>query len=164
MIEYTDLTGEQVKMTFQKDGLGTDIKDILVIPYLGDNNWLLTENFVRGLEFPGGKIDPGESIVTAVKRELWEETGVHLSPADQWHFIADYQFKDKKRGHVIKRAYVIELATYIEAPIPAEFETIAVHQLTTVDYEQFDAARLSFYMKDAGMATLWQKAKQIVGC
>lgn len=164
MIEYMDLTGEQVKMTFQKNGLGTDIKDILVIPYLGADKWLLTENIVRGIEFPGGKIDPGETIAAALKRELWEETGVHLTTDDKWHFIADYQFKDKKRGHVIKRAYVIELASYTEAPIPTEYETIAVHQLTTTDYQQYDPTRLSFYMKDTGMATLWQKAKEIVGC
>jgi mutator protein MutT len=31
-------------------------------------------------EFPGGKIEPGESAEAAAARECWEEAGVHVEP------------------------------------------------------------------------------------
>ncbi|MDR0932185.1 MAG: NUDIX domain-containing protein [Victivallales bacterium] len=36
-----------------------------------------------GLEFPGGKIEPGESLNLAIKRELREELGVEVLPLDE---------------------------------------------------------------------------------
>jgi 8-oxo-dGTP diphosphatase len=35
-------------------------------------------------EFPGGKIEPGESAVAALKRELHEELGIEIERADPW--------------------------------------------------------------------------------
>jgi 8-oxo-dGTP diphosphatase len=35
-------------------------------------------------EFPGGKVDPGESILDALKREFMEELGVRVLEADEW--------------------------------------------------------------------------------
>lgn len=35
-------------------------------------------------EFPGGKVEPGESIVDALKREFVEELGVEVMDADPW--------------------------------------------------------------------------------
>lgn len=32
-------------------------------------------------EFPGGKVEPGESIQAALTRELWEEFGIHITHA-----------------------------------------------------------------------------------
>lgn len=31
-------------------------------------------------EFPGGKIDAGEDVDTGLKREIFEETGLHIEP------------------------------------------------------------------------------------
>lgn len=35
-------------------------------------------------EFPGGKVEPGESLLHALHRELWEELGIHIEHATPW--------------------------------------------------------------------------------
>jgi 8-oxo-dGTP diphosphatase len=35
-------------------------------------------------EFPGGKVDPGETILEALKREFMEELGVSVLSAEEW--------------------------------------------------------------------------------
>ena len=46
-----------------------------------DNNKILVQERIKnwqGIAFPGGKIEPGESIIPSVKREIFEETGLKL--------------------------------------------------------------------------------------
>ncbi len=35
-------------------------------------------------EFPGGKVEPDESLLHTLERELWEELGIHVSYAQPW--------------------------------------------------------------------------------
>jgi 8-oxo-dGTP diphosphatase len=54
-----------------------------------DGRFLLTQRpdgkvYSGYWEFPGGKVEPNESLLHALERELWEELGVHVRQAHPW--------------------------------------------------------------------------------
>lgn len=62
---------------------------VAVLPLLDDGRVLLERQFRYPhdrvfIEFPAGKIDPGEESLVCAKRELLEETGY---TATDWHFV-----------------------------------------------------------------------------
>ncbi|KQV95594.1 NUDIX domain-containing protein [Pelomonas sp. Root1237] len=66
---------------------------VLVAP---DGQFLLTSRpegkvYAGYWEFPGGKVEPGESIEQALARELREELGVQIGAAHPWKMLVmDY--------------------------------------------------------------------------
>lgn len=46
------------------------------------DRFLLTGLVQRGLDIPGGHVEPGESPEEAMRREVYEETGARLGPAN----------------------------------------------------------------------------------
>ncbi|MBZ2208259.1 NUDIX domain-containing protein [Massilia soli] len=62
---------------------------VVILPLFDDGRVLLERQFRYPLgrefiEFPAGKIDPGEDTLACAKRELAEETGY---TATEWHFV-----------------------------------------------------------------------------
>jgi 8-oxo-dGTP diphosphatase len=74
MEEFLDANRYKVQVLFEPHTFGEAANHVLVI-CLYHNQWLLTGHKTRGLEFPGGKIEKGESPEIAAIREVWEETG-----------------------------------------------------------------------------------------
>ncbi|GGU94838.1 8-oxo-dGTP diphosphatase [Streptomyces cavourensis] len=59
------------------------------------------------LALPGGHVDPGETSRNAAARELLEETGVHVAPADLT-LIGVWDAPDRDpRGRYITAAYAV---------------------------------------------------------
>ena len=89
----------------------------------------------------GGKIDPGETILQAAVRELYEESNVHLPPQNLTH-MAHLDFKFPYRPAWSQTAYVF-IAHQWEGS-PQESEEIEPHWLpySQIPYENMwaDAA------------------------
>lgn len=66
---------------------------VLIAP---DGRFLLTSRpegkvYAGHWEFPGGKVEPGESVEDALRRELHEELGITIGHAEPWQVtLHDY--------------------------------------------------------------------------
>lgn len=125
MYMFKDFYHNKVKLSFDDHPFSKKPKHVWVIcRYKG--KWLLTRHKDRGLEFPGGKVEPGESARVAAIREVMEETG---GTVRKIHYIAQY-FVAGKAGNVIKNVYFADIEslldrnTYYETHGPVLLESI----------------------------------------
>lgn len=66
-----------MELCFAEHAFQEEAQHVLVICQLGEE-WVLTQHKIRGLEFPGGKRESGETLEKAARREVYEETGAEL--------------------------------------------------------------------------------------
>jgi 8-oxo-dGTP diphosphatase len=71
---FRDYLGAQVLLSFGENKFGSAVKHVLILSKY-KNGWVLTKHKERGLEFPGGKVERGETLEEAATREVFEETG-----------------------------------------------------------------------------------------
>jgi 8-oxo-dGTP diphosphatase len=109
MKEFFDVNGNKVELSFLENPFQEEIKHVLVICQYKDA-WFLTNHKLRGLEFPGGKVEEGESLVEAAYREVYEETGATL---EELNSIAVYRVRDEK-GTFVKKVFWGKIKTITE--------------------------------------------------
>ncbi len=68
----------------------------------------------RGIAFPGGKLEEGESIIKSVEREVYEETGLMVSNLKICGIKDWYDYEEKIRNLV----FLFETDTYKGELIP----------------------------------------------
>ncbi|GAA0588277.1 nucleoside triphosphatase YtkD [Virgibacillus siamensis] len=141
MYTFKDYYHNKVKLSFDDHPFSKKPMHVWIIcNYNG--KWLLTRHKDRGLEFPGGKVEPGESALDAAIREVMEETGGTIS---EIRYLAQY-FVAGKAGNVIKNVYFADIGelteqeTYYETNGPVLLHSIPDNVETNELY--------SFIMKD----------------
>ncbi|GGN65847.1 RNA deprotection pyrophosphohydrolase [Oceanobacillus indicireducens] len=141
MITFRDFYNNKVQLSFQDHPFSKEPKHVLVICKHREK-WLLTKHKERGLEFPGGKVEPGESADDAAVREVLEETGGVVT---NLHYIGQY-FVDGKKDYVIKNLYFAEVKELKEQP--TYFETDGPVLLLKIPENVNFNSSYSFIMKD----------------
>lgn len=147
-MEYIDLNGIRCELSFEPGTFPLESKHVLVISKF-EGRWVLTNHKDRGTEFPGGKVEPGESLAQAAYREVYEETGAVISKLE---WFAEYVVFSTKP--FCKTVFIAEVER-VEKIDLLETEGIVLTEQIGVD-ESF-----SFLMKDAGMKEIIKKVKQL---
>lgn len=140
-MKYRDLNGYECMLSFERGKSSIESRHVIVLTqYKG--KWLLTDHPVRGLEFPGGKREPGETLEEAAIRETHEETGGVLS---RLKWLAEYEVLTEQP--FVKTAF-LATAERLEEVSPAETKGYVLMKRLSLD------DRFSFLMKDDGMKEL----------
>lgn len=125
-MEFLDKDNRRVTMSYKTNNDCPDGNHVLAIP-LYKNQLLFTQHKMRGIEFPGGKVEEGEQSIQAIKRELFEETGGIPETID---YIAQYQVHTfdnsifKKDVYIVKVKSFEEKSDYLETRGPLLFDNI----------------------------------------
>jgi len=133
MESFLDYNGCHVSFFYKRNALDKKANHVLVICRFF-NQWLLTKHKKRGLEFPGGKVEPFETLEEAAKREVEEETGAILQTLE---FIGEYEVKGEEDS-------------FVKAVFYGEVETLSVKE----DY--FETAGPVLYSGDI-LKERWEK-------
>ena len=149
MFTFIDLNNIQVEMSFKKGQYEIEPKHVLVVVKKGEQ-FLCSIHKERGVEFPGGKLEKGETLQAAAIREVLEETNVKIKNVQE---LCHYIVRDEKP--FCKVVFLAQLDQELEADF--EFETSGRVWLTEEQLTQHE--NLSFYMRDAGIKRILQEVR-----
>lgn len=141
MYKFIDYYKNEVTLSFENHPFSKQPKHVWVICKYGDE-WLLTKHKERGLEFPGGKVEAGETAEQGAIREIQEETGGAINSI---HYIGQYYVAGKKE-HVIKNVYFAKIKKLLQQP--TYFETEGPVLLKEIPKNIKFNKSFSFIMKD----------------
>ena len=149
MFTFIDLNNIEVEMSFKKGHYEIEPKHVLVVVKDGDQ-FLCSIHKERGVEFPGGKVEKGETLQAAAIREVLEETNVKIKNVQE---LCHYIVRDEKP--FCKVVFLAQLDQ--ELDVGFEYETSGRVWLTEDQLKQHE--NLSFYMRDDGMNRILQEVR-----
>ncbi|TGB02156.1 RNA deprotection pyrophosphohydrolase [Halobacillus salinus] len=141
MKTFYDFYHNPVKLSFEDHPFSKSPKHVWVICRYQDQ-WLLTKHKDRGLEFPGGKVEEGESARDAAIREVKEETGAEI---EKLTYVGQYMVEGKG-GTIIKNVYYAVVSHLTDQN--HYFETHGPALLQELPKKIKHNKRYSFMMKD----------------
>lgn len=150
---FKDYYQNEVKLSFREQPFSKTPKHVWVICSY-HNQWLLTKHRTRGLEFPGGKVESGESAAEAAVREVMEETG---GVVKDLYYIAQY-FVSGKSGTIIKNVYYAPIESLQKQD--TYYETYGPVLLEAIPQNVKEEKRFSFMMKDEVLSRCLAYIKQ----
>jgi len=96
-----------------------------------DGRVLMVRTHIRGWEFPGGQVEPGEAVLDGLLREVIEEAGIRVEVDALAGVYTNAQNPPKLILQYIGRAVSFELATSEETPESAWVERASVLERIT---------------------------------
>src|SRR5690625_2412808 len=108
MYDFRDFYNNEVRLSFADHPFSNKPQHVFVICKFNDQ-WLLTRHKSRGLEFPGGKVEEGETAEQGAIREVKEETGAIVQNIE---YVGQYFVKGQKEN-IIKNIYYAEIEKII---------------------------------------------------
>ena len=125
MHTFTDDFGFPVTLTFDPGEYALQqAQHVLIFPFW-QGKLLFTRHRVRGIELPGGKVEPQESSIAAALRETFEETGAVLDGIER---IGQYTVN----GEWSKDIYVARVLSCSQSPTGTDVsETVVFEEIPT---------------------------------
>ena len=139
MYAFLDDFGLPVTLTFdEREYRQCQAKHVLVFPFW-QGKLLFTRHRERGIELPGGKIEPQESSIAAAIRETFEETGATLDGIER---IGQYTVN----GELRKDIYVARVLSC--QPVPTGKDVVEAVQFEQIPTQVKGDPRFSRLLYD----------------
>ncbi len=115
-------------------GHSTENAELTVLCLIQDGNRILLQNRIKedwkGYTFPGGHVEPGESFVDAVKREMKEETGLNIINPQ---IVGIKQFPIENGRYIVLLFKATEFSGEVVSSEEGEMEWIDMDKLSEVN-------------------------------